>query len=348
MGRTAFVVSTMVLSVTFGCGGRESGTGAGTSGGSDASGSGTITRNSSGTSGGSAVAGTGRVTGSGSRAGTSWSSLPLCGVTAFQSTLVWATVCYPAAASPEGTACSEATTACGFCSFFECGGVPDQSHSPRQFYSCSCVNGRQQCSLVDQDAGVCALAEAGMSTRDAEIPVYHRAAPATCPPKRGPGTSGVVVNGMPGFPACPMPPSPTTVCCSSDSDCDAGTNGRCTGSNSGPLPSGNQCTYDECFIDSNCPSGTPCICRSSPTDNTANVCVTGGNCVVDSDCGSGSYCSPSPLLNSCDDPGPYYCHTAADTCVDDSDCFVDGGASFFCAYDPKARHWGCSEWFCPP
>jgi hypothetical protein len=182
---------------------------------------------------------------------------------------------------------------------------------------------------------------------DARIPLYHRATHATCPSQRGPGASGFMENGMPGFPACPAPPPPTTVCCSSDSSCDGGTNGRCIGT-SGPFPPQNQCTYDECFTDSNCPSGTPCICRSSPTDNAANVCVSGGNCVVDSDCGPDRYCSPSPLLNSCDAPGGYYCHTAADACVDDSDCFVDGGRGRFCAYDPQARHWACGDAFCPP
>jgi hypothetical protein len=194
-------------------------------------------------------------------------------------------------------------------------------------------------------------ASAGMdasTVSDARVPLYHRAAHATCPMQRAPGMSDVIENGMPGFPPCPTPPPPTTVCCSSDSQCDGGTNGRCSTRTTGPPIPENQCTYDECFTDSNCPSGTPCICRSSPTDNTANVCVTGGNCVVDSDCASGGYCSPSPLLNTCDDPGPYYCHTASDTCIDDSDCFVDGGPAFFCAYEPSARHWACNEWFCPP
>jgi hypothetical protein len=199
-------------------------------------------------------------------------------------------------------------------------------------------------------SGAATNSDAGMAGGDmgqARVPLYHRATHATCPSQRGAGTPGVMEVGTPGFPPCPTPPPPTTVCCSSDSQCDGGANGRCTSSDGRPPPQ-NQCTYDECFTDSNCPSGTPCICRSSPTENMANVCVTGGNCVVDSDCGSGGYCSPSPLLNSCDDPGPYYCHTATDTCVDDSDCFIDGGAAFFCAYEPSARHWACSEWFCPP
>ncbi len=329
MGRTAFTISTMVLAVTLGCGGRESRTGASKSGASNASGSGTITGNSSGTSGGSAVAGTGTMTGSGSSTGPSWSSLPLCQVTAFQSTLVWATVCYPAAASPEGTACSGATTACGFCSFFECG-VPDQSHSPRQFFSCSCVNGQQQCTLVDEDAGICAPPEAAAPaapTPDAEVPLYHRATGASCPTTRGPGSA-------PGNSAC----APS--CCSSDSECDAGTNGRCNLVAGGFA--GSSCSYDECFSDSDCPSGAPCLCRSSPSDN--NACAQVGNCVIDSNCGPGGYCSPpSPTC----DAVSYHCHTAQDTCINDTDCpgydAGPGPALAACAYDVQAQHWACTQ-----
>jgi len=171
---------------------------------------------------------------------------------------------------------------------------------------------------------------------DARIPLYHRAAHASCPSQRGSGGPDLQQ-------VCPTPPPPTTVCCSSDAQCD-GNNGRCL--NFGHA--GQQCTYDECFTDSNCPSGAPCICRSSPTDNTANVCEPGGNCVVDSDC-SGRYCSPSPSPAEEECGGtspylfPYYCHTAMDTCVDDSDCFVDGRGPFFCVYEPQARHWACSS-----
>jgi hypothetical protein len=179
---------------------------------------------------------------------------------------------------------------------------------------------------------------------DARVPLNHRATHASCPSQRGAGGPDLQ-------PICATPPPPTTVCCSEDSQCDGGTNGRCL--NFGHA--GQQCTYDECFTDSKCPSGAPCICRSSPTDYTANVCEPGGNCVIDSDCG-GSYCSPSPVPAEEECGGtspylfPYYCHTASDTCVDDSDCFVDGGGPFFCVYDPQARRWGCilSGPDCPP
>jgi|HubBroStandDraft_2_1064218.scaffolds.fasta_scaffold22188_4 hypothetical protein len=186
----------------------------------------------------------------------------------------------------------------------------------------------------------------------ARVPLYHRAAHATCPSQRGAGGPYVMEIGPTGVPVLPAcTPTQSPYCCS-DSDCDAGTDGRCL--NFGHA--GQQCTYDECFTDSNCPSGAPCICRSSSTDNTANVCESGGNCAIDSECG-GRYCSPSPVPSAEECGGtspylfPYYCHTAMDACVDDSDCFADGGGASFCVYDPPARRWACSSTpapDCPP
>jgi hypothetical protein len=179
------------------------------------------------------------------------------------------------------------------------------------------------------------VAEAGtVSTGDAEVPLDHRAAGACCPSQRGPGPSGQ-----------PYPSGSTT--CTSDSDCTGGANGRCFPFAGLVGPGG--CSYDECFTDSNCPSGTPCLCRSSPSDDSANVCVPGGNCVVDSDCGPGGYCSPS--RGSCEELSPYYCHTASDTCISDSDCpYVDGGESYVtvCAYNPQAHRWACNQLRCLP
>jgi hypothetical protein len=191
------------------------------------------------------------------------------------------------------------------------------------------------------DAGGSSADMDASTVGDASAPLYHRATHATCPSQRARGNFDPAI--------CPTPPPPRPYCCS-DSDCDGGTNGRCIDFGR----PGQQCTYDECFTDSNCPSGTPCICRSSPTDSTANTCEPGGDCVVDSDCG-GHYCSPSPVPEEeeCGETSPYlfpyYCHTATDTCVDDSDCFVDGGGVGFCLYDPPARRWACSTSpGCPP
>jgi hypothetical protein len=168
-----------------------------------------------------------------------------------------------------------------------------------------------------------------VSTSDAEVPLNHRATAACCPAERGPGPSAApypaeVGQGLSGL-------------CMSDSDCTAGTNGRC----SWESWVGSGCTYDECFTDSQCGSKVPCICRSSSTDSTPNACDFGGrtlagedvypsNCAVDTDCGPGGYCSPSAVpsnalhisgaVNVCYGPNPYYCHTASDLCINDSDC----------------------------
>jgi len=123
------------------------------------------------------------------------------------------------------------------------------------------------------------------------------------------------------------------------------------------------CSYDECFTDSHCPSLSPCLCRTSAADNTANVCLRGGNCAVDADCGPGGYCSPSPSPPAGHDPGcgyanyAYYCHTKTDTCINASDCpaavppdpqdTVEGWFPI-CAYDQTLKHWGCGQSACFP
>ena len=131
-----------------------------------------------------------------------------------------------------------------------------------------------------------------------KVPLQHRSTSASCPSQRGPRPSCV-----------------TTSCastCSSDSQCIDGVNGRCFPWEGLVGPGG--CSYDECFSDSNCGARTPCLCRSSSTDNSANMCDVGGNCAVDSDCGPGGYCSPSVQIvpnqppNVCWGSAPYYCH----------------------------------------
>jgi hypothetical protein len=188
------------------------------------------------------------------------------------------------------------------------------------------------------------VVEAGTaSTGDAEVSLDHRATGACCPAQRGPGG-----------PNQPYPPGVASLLaadaggCTSDSDCTSGVNGRCFPFEGLVGPGG--CSYDECFTDSNCGSGTPCLCRSSSTDNSANVCDPGGNCAVDSDCGPGGYCSPS---YSCEG-STYYCHTALDTCVNDADCpFMDAGefscqAVARCVYKPDTQRWACSQLVCCP
>jgi len=176
---------------------------------------------------------------------------------------------------------------------------------------------------------------------DAKVPLQHRSTPASCPSQRGPG------------PSCAG-----TMCssCSSDSQCTAGVNGRCFPWEGLVGPGG--CSYDECLTDSDCGARTPCLCRSSSTDNSANVCDVGGNCAVDSDCGPGGYCSPSAQVapnqptNVCWGSTPYYCHTASDLCINESDCAPpDAGPptpfpTYTCAYNPQDNRWECTQAFC--
>jgi len=186
---------------------------------------------------------------------------------------------------------------------------------------------------------------------DAEVPVNHRPAAASCPSQRGAGPGSQ-----------PYPESALALDaggCTSDSQCTAGVNGRCFPPQGVVGPGG--CSYDECFADSDCGSKTPCLCRCSSTDNSANVCDYGGNCAIDTDCGPGGYCSPSwdncsiaaPEIEVEDNyaaPYPYYCHTAVDTCINDADCPpVDSGiASAYCAYNTQEQHWACIEPICFP
>ncbi len=148
----------------------------------------------------------------------------------------------------------------------------------------------------------------------------HRPVGEICPQTRGPG---MPVMGEFG--------------CSADTDCDGGVNGRCNSNGGGALM--NVCTYDECFSDTDCPTGIPCACRSQ---FNANVCLTESGCRIDSDCGTNGFCSLAPrTASSCVEA--YYCHTANDSCLSDSDC-ADGGPSL-CGYEPANQRWACAS-FC--
>lgn len=92
--------------------------------------------------------------------------------------------------------------------------------------------------------------------------------------------------------------------------------------------------------DTDCATGLTCACHGSPyTHGAGNTCVP-GNCRVDADCGSGGYCSPSDAPMSCGALGGYYCHTAADQCIDDTDCPSSQGPQV-CAYSTSTGRWEC-------
>jgi hypothetical protein len=155
----------------------------------------------------------------------------------------------------------------------------------------------------------------------------HLATPPSCRTTRPPGLA-IPDSGFPGS------------TCGADADCDGGINGRCQlVGNFG----GYQCTYDDCFTNTDCaPSGT-CLCGAGAAWDR---CVA-SNCGSDSDCSDGCLCSPSYDLTC----GPYdgirgyYCHTPADECTNDSEC-MDGGVVGYCAFSMDANKWICGHSFC--
>jgi hypothetical protein len=155
------------------------------------------------------------------------------------------------------------------------------------------------------------------------VPANHRSSDAECSTPAPAGNCSIVGN---------LP-----VGCHSDSDCTAGTNGRCNNGHGGPA--GCLCNYDTCSVDTDCPSSQTCACHGSAyTDGDGNVCVP-GNCRVDADCGAQGYCSPSVSVTSCGLLAGYYCHTAEDVCVIDADCASQPGA--MCMYSTTESQWEC-------
>ena len=92
-----------------------------------------------------------------------------------------------------------------------------------------------------------------------------------------------------------------TIDCTLDSECTAGTGGRCSELRStvwfGSKSLGTRCTYDACTTDDECGSG---VCGCDLGFAGQNVCLPQGNCRVDSECPQGQVCSfSSPfVLNS--------------------------------------------------
>jgi hypothetical protein len=198
------------------------------------------------------------------------------------------------------------------------------------------------CACGSSSAGTTTPADSGTRSDSASTvdgisngrtPVNHRAAGAACPQQRGPG----MLPSMCSYDAGPPPG------CLKDADCIAGNNGRCMHPDLTPAVCVTACSYDECFTDSDCPSGQPCDCRASAAVSTANVCVMGSQCRVDADCGPGGYCSPSAGYGSFGCGTAYFCHTAGDTCDNDTDC--DGSK---CQYDSMTSHWRCGGSMCAP
>jgi hypothetical protein len=160
------------------------------------------------------------------------------------------------------------------------------------------------------------------------VPKQHRPSASTCAPSTG--TGGGICGGGGGPPGS----------CKSDADCTAGTNGHCDISGGGALIC--MCFYDTCANDSDCTTGGPCACQGTPYQAQSNNCAP-GNCKVDADCGAGGFCSPSEGTTGCSGGlDGYFCHTAADECIDDTDCPTSSGPKV-CNYDKTKAHWVCSD-----
>jgi hypothetical protein len=182
-------------------------------------------------------------------------------------------------------------------------------------------------SQLSSDSGAHDAFADGLGSR---VPKNHRPSATVCAAERGSSPLPDV---------CLLDGGAQSGACILDSDCLSGKNGRCSAPNN---TCNSTCSYDQCFADSDCGSGVPCNCRTSPSDFSNNWCVTGSNCVLDSDCGPGGYCSPSMIdvLGSC--PGcesGFFCHTSSDTCLDDTDCTA--GVMPTCAY-AQSDHWACA------
>lgn len=179
---------------------------------------------------------------------------------------------------------------------------------------------------------------------DGRAPLAHRDAGAACPQERAADA---------GFPcpesSIPLPGNP----CLENADCTAGQNGLClcapdlvppaSGTGPGTLYGETVCSYDECFVDSDCGPRVPCDCRIPGISGTPNVCLSASDCAIDSDCPLPGFCSPSLVPAQTPDVG-FFCHTEDDTCIDDVDCPPPSGPIVSaCRFDATSGIWRCFE-----
>lgn len=157
------------------------------------------------------------------------------------------------------------------------------------------------------------------------VPMYHRTSDAQCTTTPPAGN-------------CSFGPG---LACSTDSDCTAGTNGRCNMNLGGAAFC--RCTYDTCAHDTDCATGSTCACHGAEFHADGNECIP-GNCRTDADCGADGFCSPT--IGGCGGLAGYYCHTPSDLCLDDGDC--TGSTPQACEFVTTSSRWECVErFFCP-
>jgi hypothetical protein len=198
--------------------------------------------------------------------------------------------------------------------------------------TCSCTGGldAELPSMDGGDAGALVIdAGADSSHADsagvAEVPRNHRANDSACATPASPGQCGPIVTNP--------PDASTSNPCTSDVQCTAGRDGRCNTQAPAYGLMDCKCDYDTCAVDTDCPTGELCVCHGTAyAYGAGNTCMP-GNCRVDSDCGEHGYCSPTAAVGGCGAVVGYYCHTAADTCINDSDCASDVA----CPDGPAAR-----------
>jgi hypothetical protein len=159
--------------------------------------------------------------------------------------------------------------------------------------------------------------------KSGEVPSEHRAAAPACKPSN-------------------QPPAPDggVPSCTTDTDCTAIFSSLYRYCVHG------QCAFDQCLTDSDCGSTGVCACSSDYYGGNIsyhpNFCVP-ANCRLDSDCGPGGYCSPS--RGYCGTFQGFYCHTAADSCVDPTvDCQSCGFNA--CTYSPAVAAFTCGSVIC--
>jgi hypothetical protein len=131
------------------------------------------------------------------------------------------------------------------------------------------------------------------------------------------------------------------ITCVTDSDyppCPNGQLDRCH--NIPQLLHGPYCLCDQCNTDQDCGPNSVCVCdqRGWSSAQYQNQCVP-AQCQVDSDCGPGGFCSPS--IGPCGVTQSYHCHTAADTCLNSTDCPA-GSACI----SPTGGAWVCGTVVC--
>ena len=202
-------------------------------------------------------------------------------------------------------------------------------------------------SIGDPDDAMAAMDSAAPIAWDGRAPLAHRDADAGAACPRARSADPAVTCGDAGIPLAGNP-------CARDSDCTSGQDGIClcvpdlvppaSGTGPGVLYTETFCSYDECFVDSDCGARVPCECRDPGIAGSPNVCLSASNCALDSDCPPPGFCSPSPVLGQSPDIG-FFCHTPGDTCADDVDCQPPPPGPFAsaCRFELMGGTWRCFQ-----